>query len=209
MRMSNVESRGSPIPAEGFESIEEAVMETPRGRWFLSEYAARVRAREFKEVASQVKALESAVTANHDAIMSRIALALGQAPAPAVQSAPAPGLAPRHMKFFTRDEDIFEAAPQAEIAVVKPALAPEEKHLGAKLTVRRLGETEVIAPEATAPELAAEIPVPFIPPARSFPEHDIQPAAAEETPKRRIVIIRHKPGETVDVPLQNEMAQAS
>ena len=31
----------------------------------------------------------------------------------------------------------------------------------------------------------------------------------EAAPKRRIVIIRHKPGEDIDVPLQREMAQAS
>jgi hypothetical protein len=32
---------------------------------------------------------------------------------------------------------------------------------------------------------------------------------AEAPPKRRIVIIRHKPGEEIDVPLQSEMAEAS
>ena len=32
---------------------------------------------------------------------------------------------------------------------------------------------------------------------------------AEAAPKRRIVIIRHKPGEDIDVPLQDDVAKAS
>ena len=57
---------------ESFEAIEEAVRETPRGRWFLDEYATRLRARETASVSSQIKSLEAAVSANHDAIMDRI-----------------------------------------------------------------------------------------------------------------------------------------
>jgi hypothetical protein len=35
-----------PPPDADFETIEAAVMETERGRWFLAEFARRVRARE-------------------------------------------------------------------------------------------------------------------------------------------------------------------
>ena len=124
MRMSNMENRGGRTSEENYELIEEAVMESPRGRWFLAEYAARVRARETKLLADQFKSLEATVVGNHDAIMGRIAQALGQSSAIPSQTAQAPELAPRHMKFFKRDEEIFEAAPQAEIAVVKPAPPP-------------------------------------------------------------------------------------
>ena len=189
--MSNMEVRGVPAPAENFELIEQAVMESPRGRWFLAEYGARVRIRETSDLTERIKSLEVMLAANHDAIMSRIATALGQ-PAAAPPSAPTPELAPHHMKFFKRDEEIFEAAPQAEVAIVKPAPEPEEKR-GAKLTIRRIGAAEAAAP-------AAE-PVPVPEPA---PEPDVA-----EQQRRRIVIIRHKPGDMVTVPLQEELAKAS
>lgn len=213
--MSNIEGRNARGLAENFELIEAAVMESPRGRWFLAEYAARLRARETTALSDQVKSLETTVTANHDAIMSRIAQALGQ-PAIPPSSSPQPDLAPRHMKFFKRDEEIFEAAPQAAITAVKPVAPPEEKR-GAKLTIRRSGEPPPVesapaaelasaesAPEASAekPESPAATQPPTAPPAAA-------PLSAEDAQRRRIVIIRHKPGETVDVPLQEEMAQAS
>ena len=34
------------IAAQDYEAIEDAVMETARGRWFLKEYARRMRAAE-------------------------------------------------------------------------------------------------------------------------------------------------------------------
>ena len=211
--MSNMEGRGSRLPAENFESIEEAVRESPRGRWFLAEYAARLRDRETKAIADQVKSLETAVIANHDAIMARLAVALGQPPAPAPQSISAPPteLAPRHMKFFKRDEEIFEAAPQAEIAVVKSVPVPEEKR-GAKLTIRRSGETAAKPAEDSEPAAVQEAEAAIAPSvadeAAPAPVAG-QQAGAEEHPKRRIVIIRHKPGESVDVPLHDELARAS
>jgi len=57
-------------------------------------------------------------------------------------------------------------------------------------------------PEAPAP--AAEAAPPHAPAAEAAP-----PPKSEAQPKRRIVIIRHQPGEDIDVPLQNEIAQAS
>ena len=128
MRMSNMGVRGARAPAEEFELIEQAVMESPRGRWFLAEYGTRLRARETGTLTDQVKALETTVATNHDAIMSRISLALGQPAAAASQTAaaPTPELAPRHMKFFKRDEEIFEETPQVA-TIVKPVPEPEEK----------------------------------------------------------------------------------
>lgn len=197
--MQKMEDGGSKIPAESYESIAEAVLETPRGRWFLDEFTSRVRARELGALTNSVKSLETALAANHDAIMNRISAALGHAQ-PAAAAPDAPELAPRHMKFFKRDEEIFEPAPQAAIAAVKSEPPPELK-LGAKLTIRRMGEIVASEPEPPPPQAAAEVPEP--------PVVEAAPATSEEAPKRRIVIIRHKPGETVDVPLQQEMAEAS
>ncbi|HWG06337.1 MAG TPA: hypothetical protein VG271_15105, partial [Beijerinckiaceae bacterium] len=56
-------------PPEGlslgdFEAIEAAVSETTRGRWFLAEYARRLRARETDKVLTALSRLEQAVTAS-------------------------------------------------------------------------------------------------------------------------------------------------
>ena len=197
--MQKMEDRGPKIPAESYDSIEEAVLETPRGRWFLDEFTSRVRARELGALTDSVKSLEEAVAANHDAIMNRITMALGQAQSGAAPPG-APELAPRHMKFFKRDEEIFEPAPQLAIAAVKSEPPPEPKR-GAKLTIRRMGEVIPSEPELPPAPVIAEVP--------ELPVAEAAPAASDEAPKRRIVIIRHKPGETVDVPLQQEMAEAS
>jgi hypothetical protein len=149
---------------EDFETIREAVMETQRGRWFLDQYAARLRAAETQGLIAGMKRLETAVSSNHDALMARLASALDRVPA--TPRAPAtPELAPRHMKYYRNDEDIFEPAPHAHIAAV--------------------------------PDLAL------------LPPEPAPPAEAEAPPKRRIVVIRHKPGEQIDVPLADDLAKAS
>lgn len=152
------------LDAHDFEAIREAVMETPRGRWFLDQYAARLRSAEATGLAASLKRLEAVVAANHDSLMARLAAALqdeaaeGAAPEPVAEAAP--GLSPRHMKYYRPDEELFEPAPEATIAAV---------------------------------------PRPM----------DLAPEPPAEQPKRRIVIIRHKPGEQIDVPLADEFAKAS
>jgi hypothetical protein len=194
---------------EDFDSIRDAVMETPRGRWFLGEYASRLRSAETTTLLTSMKRLESAVTSNHDALMSRLSQALAREPgaAPAT-TAPQPDLAARHLKFFKQDEEIFEPAQAKPAAIAEvPKAAPKvEAPKGAKVVFRRTEESSV-AVELPPPAAAAvETPV-ILEPA---PAAEVaQPAAAEAQPKRRIVIIRHKPGEQIDVPLQNEVAEAS
>jgi hypothetical protein len=152
------------LGSEDFDAIREAVMETPRGRWFLDQYAARLRTAETQGLIAGMRRLESALSANHDAVMARLASALDRGPG-ASHAAPPPELSPRHMRYYRNDEDIFEPAPQAQIAAV--------------------------------PDLV------LLPPAPS-------PLPEEETPaKQRIVIIRHKPGEQIDVPLADDLAKAS
>ena len=46
-----------------FESIEAAVMETARGRWFLAEYARRCRAEDHARLLSAIDRLENATAA--------------------------------------------------------------------------------------------------------------------------------------------------
>jgi hypothetical protein len=156
------------MESRDFDAIREAVMETARGRWFLEQYAARLRAAETQGLVQGMKRLETALSSNHDALMARLASALDRGSPQARTAAPEAGIAPRHMKYFRNDEEIFEPAPQARIAAV--------------------------------PDLAL---LPDLPPE---PAAAAEPAAPQ---KRRIVIIRHKPGEPIDVPLADDLAKAS
>lgn len=160
----------SELSPEDFDAIREAVMETARGRWFLDQFATRLRTAETAALLDGMSRLEKSVAANHDALMARLADALSHDDEDeALSGIPAseagstrPELAPRHMKFYRADEDIFEPAPHAVIGAV---------------------------PDAPRPVLV---------------EPDTPP------PRQRIVIIRHKPGEQIDVPLvSDDLAKAS
>ena len=121
----DLSSRARSAPAgldpEDFDAIREAVMETPRGRWFLDEFSTRLRRAESSSLQDSMRRLETAIAANHDEVMSRLASVLnsGDAEEPAAPLRDADTkLSPRHMKYFRADEDIFEAAPEAIIAAV-------------------------------------------------------------------------------------------
>ena len=165
-------------------------MESPRGRWFLAEHAKRQRDVEGRSLLSAIARLESAIAANQDELLQRLGRALesaAAAPMEAIVPTP-PALTERQMTFFRQDEEMFEPA--------AAATAPGGK---TRLIVRRLADTaehvslwEPAGPSAPGSALVAE------PPAA------VNNAAA----KRRIVIIRHKPGDDIDVPLQHELAEA-
>jgi hypothetical protein len=136
----DVPPRARTAPAgldpDDFDAIREAVMETPRGRWFLDEFSMRLRRSETSSLQDSMRRLETAIAANHDEVMSRLASvlrgeqeddaadALPQQTRPEAQTR----LAARHMKYFRADEDVFEPAPEATIAAVPrllDMLAPE------------------------------------------------------------------------------------
>ncbi|MCX7344414.1 MAG: hypothetical protein NTU78_01510 [Alphaproteobacteria bacterium] len=184
------------LSPESFEAIESAVLETQRGRWFLAEYAKRLRSRETTQLLDQMRRLEATVLGNHDELIARLGEALARSPKPDTAVPPVPELAPRHMKYFKKDEDIFEPAPQAAIAAVKPSALPDEKR-GARLTITRIGaaseaaDAEAVQEQPSRPEVVAE-----------------EPPQAAAPPSRRIVIVRHKPGEEISVPVQEDLARA-
>jgi hypothetical protein len=77
---------------------------------------------------------------------------------------------------------------------------------GAKLVIRRRSEAEHVAapaeidaiePPRPGPDMVEPTPLAALPAAIHH---------SEESARRRIVIIRHKPGEHIDVPLQDAMA---
>lgn len=181
-----------------YDEIEQAVMETPRGRWFLNEYARRQRAQDLSGILKAMERLERALDVRPapaaDQVSSRITKAIGtiedarQASPPPL---PAENLEARQLKYFKKDEEIFAPAPPARPVAV-PSAAAEPEPRGAKLVIRHADPASEPAarPQPAPAETAAQ-------------------SAASAEPKRRIVIIRHKAGEQIDVPLQNELAHSA
>ena len=68
----------APIREEDYQAIEAAVMETARGRWFLSEYARRNRNADTNTLLNAIDKLEKTVTREHapSALMTRIKMDL-------------------------------------------------------------------------------------------------------------------------------------
>jgi hypothetical protein len=155
---------------EDFDAIEDAVMETARGRWFLDQYATRIRARETSALMAGMRRLETIMAANHDALMDRIVAALAAEPPEQPEEDPYEtaeddlDLTAQQLKYFRADEDIFEPVPGSSSADM-----------------------------AQLAELAEQL----------------EAKSQQESQKRRIVIVRHKPGEDIAVPLADDMAQAS
>jgi hypothetical protein len=162
--------RARPAPAgldpDDFDAIREAVMETPRGRWFLDEFSTRLRGAETSRLHDSMRRLETVIATNHDEVLSRLATVLRTPPgdeddaASPAREQPDSRLAPRHMKYFRADEDLFEPAPEATIAAVPRLL-------------------------------------------------DMLPLEPEAPSRARIVITRRKPGEPFEVPLAEDLSQAS
>jgi hypothetical protein len=167
-----------------FEEIERAVMETPRGRWFLAEYAKRLRHDDSEAMLAAMAKLHTAIISSQDEIIQRLARALEATTEAAARPAvPGEPLTDRQMKYFKGDEALFEPS-QTESAQAGMA----------RLIIRNRGDMPEVQPPPGNPE----------PQFGSMP-----PLQANEPPKRRIVIIRRKPGEAIDVPLQQELAERS
>ena len=169
---------------ESFESVEAAVMETPRGRWFLEEFARRQRSAETLAILDILKKLENAIT--HPGALA--------APKAADPSQP---LRAEQLKFFKQDEEIF-----VEPAIAAPTLSVVSTTAGAgmaspadskavKLTVQHL------TPDGRAVSAESEKSVVTAPAASLAP----QPPAE---PKQRVIIIRRPPSEAAEIPLMDE-----
>jgi hypothetical protein len=183
-------ANGSAMAPESFDEIEQAVMESERGRWFLSEYAKKIRRAETETLLAAIARLEAALTARHGPIAQSLVDAIEAKASPAKSE-----IEPRHLKYFKADEALFEPAPANKPSPVALVEIPKpEPPRGARLIIRRSGETNPEPQPATLPE-----PAPVV----------AEQPVAEEAPKRRIVIIRHKLGEDIDVPLQHELAASA
>jgi hypothetical protein len=124
------------LSEDSFEAIEAAVVKSARGRWFLEEYARRLRSLETVTILEAIKRLERAV-------------------APQEQTS---ALKPSQLKYFKQDEDIFvEAKVQgpALSVVGKPDAAPSpSESRGANLKIERVAAPQAVttAAEASPPQ---------------------------------------------------------
>lgn len=176
---------------ESFESLEAAVLETSRGRWFLEEYARRQRSAETLAILEILKKLENSVTNK-----SFLPTPKGVEPVQALKT--------EQLKFFKQDEEMFvepaimapsftvvSSAPKAE--VVQPT---EPK--GAKLKIQRLQPSQM--PEEP---VAVEPEKPAVPAAAAEPTVSLAPPPSSET-KQRVVIIRRPASEAAEIPLMED-----
>ena len=145
---------------ESFESLEAAVLETQRGRWFLEEYARRQRSAETLAILEILKKLEGSITNT-----SFLPPPKGAEPAPALKT--------EQLKFFKQDEEIFVeptiAAPALSVVSSPPKvdITPPPEPKGAKLKIQRVPaaampdeEFMVSEPEKPAPIAPCKKPQP-------------------------------------------------
>jgi len=223
--------RSAEFRPEDYDAVEQAVMQTPRGRWFLSERDKRCQAGETQRVLDALKKLEGALAAlpvpaavpggadvlralaaQRAAADSRSPKTVSMTeltPASAESVAQAPSM--KSLKYFKQDEAIFTPAQPAALKLTavefaKPAEPPEAAASAKSEEPVAKGARLIvnrITPADVQPAAAATALEP--------PSPSIDPAAAGETPpipatdKRRIVIIRRAATEPMDVPLQAEM----
>ncbi len=122
-----------------FESIEEAIMQNPRGRWFLNEYARRNRSADTDRLVDAIEHLYKA--------------ALGARPQ--AEAAPAPVAAPAPLPQAANEFD----APGVNLDVIRRALADMRQQIATArrdMAAVKPRETESFTtPEEDATEVAA------------------------------------------------------
>jgi hypothetical protein len=177
---------------ESFESLEAAVLETQRGRWFLEEYARRQRSAETLAILQILKKLEGSITNT-----SFLPPPKGAEPAPALKT--------EQLKFFKQDEEIFVeptiAAPALSVVSSPPKvdITPPPESKGAKLKIQRVPSSAMPDIEFLASE--PEKPVPAF--TVQEPTASVAPQPAAE-PRQRVVIIRRPASEAAEIPLMED-----
>lgn len=177
---------------ESFESLEAAVLETQRGRWFLEEYARRQRSAETLAILEILKKLEGSITNT-----SFLPPPKGAEPAPALKT--------EQLKFFKQDEEIFVeptiAAPALSVVSSPPKvdIVPPTEPKGAKLKIQRVPATAMADEEFMVSE--PENATPIAPVQETTASFAPQPPAE---PKQRVVIIRRPASEAGEIPLMEE-----
>lgn len=177
---------------ESFESLEAAVLETSRGRWFLEEYAKRQRSTETLAILEILRKLENTITSNF------------MPPAPKAAETARP-INQEQLKFFKQDEDMFvePAATAPSLTVVAAAAktdikAPTESR-GAKLRIERVPPAQIVE----EPKLATPEPEKTISTAPVQETVAVAPPQSAPEPKQRVIIIRKPASEVAEIPMMD------
>ncbi|HUE46278.1 MAG TPA: hypothetical protein VMO81_08515 [Aestuariivirgaceae bacterium] len=101
----------SAYTQKDYEAIEAAVLESPRGRWFLGEFARRHRAADTLMLLEAIRRLERGVAETPD-------MAQGE-------------LTGENLSFFAGDEDLFESAPAASAPSLSVVGGQQERNVTA------------------------------------------------------------------------------
>jgi hypothetical protein len=155
-----------------YEEIERAVMESARGRWFLAEYAKRLRAHDTALILDAIHRLEERSPA------SKTGEALVK---PLVSEAiDSPEIAAEALRYYRQDEDIFAPLPGSKPD--KPVLRVVEG-TNPRITIRRIApEAEAQSVEAVAAPIA-EMPKPRIVLVRKAASDLLSIPLADEVPE--------------------------
>jgi len=201
--MLSEQSSTAEAAPHNFEAIEKAVMESPRGRWFLDEYVRRRTGADGHWVLTALGKIENAVASHQELIAERLgkmfeiisSVDSKMSSLPAKPASRPVELTPEHMKFFKQDEELFEvpSKPSVVDAARKASPPKPDAAKGARLVIKQQPEPSI---ESVAAPIEPVAEVSHLAPATP---------AADALPKNRIVIIRHKTGETLDVPLHDEL----
>lgn len=172
-----------------FEALEEAVRQSPKGHWFLDEYARRLRSSETTNILQAIAKLERVITSQDSA---------------GNDATPEPGMRPKQLRYFRQDEEIFVDAPvQPTVTAVEPApAAPETKNAllesrGARLKITRLDQPAIMASGSPA-----AAPADVAPATASAAPALLQPETTDR--KQRIIISRRSSSEGNFIPLIEE-----
>ncbi len=218
-----------------YESIENAVMETARGRWFLAEHKKRHGGTDTPAILDAIARLEKVISSMNTGMNTGEpvqATSPGEVEKPSIppfvpavvdipgalepsKSEPA-SLSGENLKFFSNDEDLFA---DDKTSFLSEPVANNETSEVAKEKLETTAEPEETSQASepgserfkifkTAPESPEKKSAPEIDvsEANDVPDPTLHATAAEQD---RIVVIRNTAGDDIDIPLADELLDSS
>jgi hypothetical protein len=163
--------------AGDYEQIERAVMESARGRWFLAEYAKRIRAKDTDLILDAIHRLETRApssTAGEPLVRPLVSEAVDS-----------PEIAAAALRYYRQDEDIFAPLPGAKPD--KPVFRVVEG-TNPRVTIRRISpEIDSEAnPAEIAPSAVSEPATPRIVLVRKATSELLVIPLADEVPENAV-----------------------
>ncbi len=210
-----------------YDAIENAVMATARGRWFLSEYKKRHGNTGTPEILDAIARLEKVITSINIGELAQKSQETTQPAVPAFTPAVVdmpkanetitPGaktLSKENLQFFSNDEDLFADDTSPFLSEAIPAKAPVESTDPAE-PVPEKASTSPKPEQTPAPtsdrfkvfkKSPNDITTEENAPAKELasgkvPDPTMQPTTEEQD---RIVVIRNATGDDIDIPLADE-----